>query len=119
MESFRVRKLVFALIVLVLSLAGAAFSFARMSRLRSDGNWLLATANTHASDYAGSLEASFADAELSAFEQRRSVLEQAHRWQRLEVACVLVGVAAALSAYALYVLRRASTDELRDGMSHR
>ena len=113
------RKLVVAAVVLVLSLVGAAYSSLRMSRLRSDAGGLSATAKTYAGQYAGSLEASFADAELAAFEQRRSILEQSYRWQQLQIACLLVGGAAAVSAYALYLLRRTGHYALRDGMSRR
>ena len=90
-----------------------------MSRLRTEASWLLATADAYAADYGASLEGSFADAQLASFEQRRTVLEQAHRWQRLEIACVLAAAAAAFTAYALYLVRRASHYQLRGGMLHR
>ncbi len=113
------QKLNVALLVFGLSVAGAAFSFARMSRLRTEASWLLATADAYAADYGASLEGSFAEAELASFEQRRAVLERAHRWRQLEIACILAAAAAALTAYALYLVRRASQFELRGGMLHR
>src|SRR5215467_102656 len=115
----RLRKVKVALIVLGLSAAGATFSFVRMSRLRTEASWLLATADTYAADYGASLEGRFAEAELASFEQRRAVLERAHRWQRVEVACLLAAAAAAFTAYALYLVRRASQYELGGGVLHR
>ncbi len=108
-----------ALLVFGISVAGAAFSSVRMSRLRTEASWLLATADAYAADYGTSLEGSFAEAELASFEQRRAVLEQSHRWQRLEIACILAAAAAAFTAYALYLVLRASHHELRGGMLHR
>ena len=113
------RKVKVALIVLGLSVAGAAFSFLRMSRLRTEATWLLATADTFAADYGASLDGHFAEAELASFDQRRAVLERAYRWQRFEVACLLAAAAAAFTAYGLYLVRRASQYELGGGMLHR
>ncbi len=114
----RLRKLMVALIALGLSVAGAAFSSLRVSRLRTEASWLLATADAYAGDYGASLEGRFAEAELASFDQRRAVLERAHRWQRLEIACLLAAAAAAFTAYGLYLFRRASDDELGGGLLH-
>ncbi len=113
------RKLILALLLFGLSVAGAVFSFERMSQLRSEASWLLARADAHGADYAASLEGSFADAELTTFDQRRAFLEQAHRWQRLEIACLLIAAAAAAVAYGLYLVRRARHYTLQDGMLRR
>ena len=113
------RKLVVALMVFFLSAAGAVISFEKMSHLRSEAGWLLARADAHGSDYAASLEGGFVDTELATFDQRRTLLERAHRWQRLEIACALLAAAAAFCGYGLYLLRRARQYSVEDGMVRR
>ncbi len=113
------RKLVVALIVFALAAAGAVISFERMSRLRSESRWLLARADAHGSDYSASLDGSFVDTELATFDLRRTLLERAHRWQRLEILCALLAVAAAFCGYGFYLLRRARQYTLEDGMVRR
>jgi len=115
----RLRKPIAALIVFFLSATGAVISFEKMSHLRSEAGWLLARADAHGLDYAASLEGGFVDTELATFDQRRTLLERAHRWQRLEIACVLLAAAAAFCGYGVYLLRRAQQHTLEDGMLHR
>jgi hypothetical protein len=112
-------KLIVALIIFLLSAVGAVISFEKMSHLRSEAGWLLARADAHGSDYAASLESGFVDTELATFDQPRRLLERAHRWQRLEMACVLLAAAAAFCGYGLYLLRRARQYTLEDGMVRR
>lgn len=96
-----------ACLIFILSAAGAAISFRKVSQLRSEASWLSLRADAHAANYAASLESSLVDTELISFDQRRALLVRAHLWQRLEIVCVLFAAAAALFAYGFYLLRRA------------
>ncbi len=113
------RKLIIALTIFVLAAAGALISFRKMSQLRSEAGWLLVRADAHAADYASSLDGAFAETELMTFDQRRTLLERAQRWQQLEMFCVLVGVAAAILGYSFYVMRRVRDEVIRDEMAPR
>jgi hypothetical protein len=90
-----------------------------MSQLRSEAGWLLVRADAHGTDYAASLNGSFVDTELTTLDQRRALLERAYRWQRLEILCMLLAAAAAVSGYGFYILRRARHYTLQDEMLRR
>jgi hypothetical protein len=104
------RNQILALLIFASCVGGAVVAFHQMSQLRSEASWLLARADAHGTDYAASLEGSFADTQLVTFDQRRALLERAQRWQTLEILCILLAGAAAVYSYGLYVLRRARHD---------
>jgi hypothetical protein len=113
------RKLIVALTLLLLSAVGGIASFRNFSQLRSEAGWLLVRADAQATDYATSLQSRLAEGELSTFDQRRALLERAHRWQQLEIACVLLAAASAFAAYGFYVFRRARYEPLRGEAARR
>ncbi len=113
------RKQIIALLIFASCVAGAAIAFQKMSQLRSEASWLLVRADAHATDYATSLEGSFADTQLVAFDQRRALLVRAQRWQTLEILCVILAAAAAIYGFSIYLLRRARHDTTEEGIVHR
>jgi hypothetical protein len=113
------RNQIIALLIFASCVAGAVIAFHKMSQLRSEASWLLVRADAHATDYAASLEGSFADTQLVTFAQRRALLERAQRWQTVEILCILLAGAAAVCGYGIYVLRRARRDTAEEGMVRR
>jgi hypothetical protein len=113
------RRQIIALIIFASCVAGAAIAFQKMSQLRSEASWLLVRADAHATDYAASLEGSFAETQLVAFDQRRALLVRAQGWQTLEILCILLAGVAAIYGYGMHVLRRARHDTARGGIVHR
>ncbi len=112
-------KQIIALLIFASCVAGAVIAFQKMSQLRSEASWLLVRADAHASDYAASLEGSFADTQLVAFDQRRALLVRAQRWQTVEILCILFAAAAAIYGYSIHVLRRARHDTAQERIVHR
>ena len=72
----------------------------------SEARWLMERGNAQALEYAERLDNSVADAQLKTFAERRTVMEQAHLWQRGQMLGLMAGALAALAAYMLYLLRR-------------
>jgi len=101
-----VRSLVVALTICALSATGAVASHRKSLQLRTEARWLMIRGDAQAAEYAATLDSSMAETQLLTFEQRRVVLEQAHRWQRIQMLLVLVSVVAAISSYVFYLLHR-------------
>ncbi len=102
----RVRSLVVALSICALAVAGAVVSYRKSEQLRTEASWLMVRGDAQATEYAATLDSAMAETQLMTFEQRTVVLEQAHRWQRLQMLLVLVSVVAAICSYLFYLLRR-------------
>lgn len=100
------RSLVVALLSCAICAGGAVASYQKASQLRSEASWLMARGDAQAAEYAATLDSAIAETQLATFEQRRVVLEQAHRWQRLQMLLTLVSLLAAICAYVLHLLRR-------------
>lgn len=100
------RSVIMAIAVAVLSAAAAAGCYLRASQLRTEAGWLMARGNAAADEYAQSFDGAAADAQLASFDQRRAVLEQAQRWQRLQMVLVLAAVVSAFCSYVFFLFRR-------------
>jgi len=107
-----------AVCVTALSVVVAIGCFSRAHVLRQDASWLLERSQAQAVEYAQSFDGAVAEQQLRTFEQRRTVLERAHVWQRVQMIAVLVAAVAGLCAYALYLLRRlhSQLDEASEGL---
>lgn len=102
----RSRSVAFAIAVAMLCAAGAAGCYWRAHQLRSEAAWLMARGNAQAQEYAASLDSKTAVTQLATFEERRLVLERAHRWQRAQMLLVLSAVVALIASYVLFLFRR-------------
>jgi hypothetical protein len=114
------RSMAVAVGLSLLSAGGAVACFAQASKLRNEAGWLMARGNAAAAEYASTFDGNHADRELVVFEQRRAVLEGAHKWQRAQMLLVLLSVILAFASYVLYLLARLR-DQLADatgGMAH-
>lgn len=100
------RSVTAAICVAVLSAGGAGYCYTRAAELQSQARWLMERGNAQALEYAERLDNSVADAQLKTFAERRTVMEQAHLWQRGQMLGLMAGVLAALAAYMLHLLRR-------------
>lgn len=100
------RSVTIAAAVCGLFAAGAVASWQRVHKLNGDAEWLMARGNAEAQQYADSFDSQHADAQLQSFDKRREVLEQAARWQGLELFCILGAVVSAFGAYVLYLYWR-------------
>lgn len=89
--------------------AGCAW---RAERLASQATWLLARGVAEASEYTDTFDGRHIDQELVTFQQRRAVLERAHRWQRGSIALVLAAALAIIAGYAAYLLVRLQEQRL-------
>lgn len=106
----RSRSVTLAVSVSVLTAAAAAGCYARAVDLRSESQWLLERGNAQAEEYADTFDSSVAESQLSTFERRRAVLEEALLWQRGQMLLVLIAVVAAFSSYVLYLFHRLRVD---------
>jgi hypothetical protein len=109
------RSVTAALCISLLAAGGAAFCYTRADALQVQGQWLMERGTAQAQDYAQRLDATAADAQLKTFAERRTVLQQAHNWQRGMMLGVLASVLAAVGAYMLFLLKRLD-EQLVDAM---
>lgn len=100
------RSLVVALSICALCAAGAVASYRKSFQLRTEASWLMIRGDAQGAEYAATLDGAIAEAQLATFEQRRAVLEQAHRWQRVQMLLILATVVAAICSYVLHLLHR-------------
>jgi hypothetical protein len=95
-----------ALCVSALAAASSVTCWWRASTLRTEAEWLMARGNAQAEEFANTLDGAVADQQMGTFEARRSVLERAHLWQRLQLLSVMLTVVAAFSTYVLHLLAK-------------
>jgi len=104
-----------AICVSLLSAGGAAWCHQRAAAFQNEAEWLMARGSAQAEEYAQKFDGAVADAQLKTFAQRRTVMEQAHVWQRGMMLGVMVAALALVAAYALFLLKRLD-DQLADAM---
>jgi hypothetical protein len=100
------RSVVVAVSVAVFCAGAAVYCYSRAEALHSEARWLLERGNAQAIEYAQGLDSTVADAQLKTFSSRRSVMEQAHVWQRGQMLGVMGAALSLLAAYMLFLLRR-------------
>ncbi|HME92187.1 MAG TPA: hypothetical protein VKE49_12240 [Myxococcaceae bacterium] len=100
------RSLAVALSICALAAAGAVASYRKSLQMRSEASWLMIRGDAQAAEYAATLDSAMAETQLVTLEHRRLVLEQAHRWQRIQMLLVMVSVLAAISSYLFYLWHR-------------
>lgn len=109
------RSVTAALCISLLTAGAAGYCYTRADALQVQGQWLMERGTAQAQDYAQRLDATAADAQLKTFAERRTVLQQAHNWQRGMMLGVLASVLAAVGAYMLFLLKRLD-EQLVDAM---
>ena len=102
----RSRSVAISIAVAVLFGVGAGGSFVQARKLRGDAEWLMARGNAQAQEYAATLDSEKAQHQLSTFAERRTVLERAHIWQRLQYLLTLATVVALFVSYTFFLHRR-------------
>ncbi|MDC0708471.1 hypothetical protein POL68_08325 [Stigmatella sp. ncwal1] len=100
------RSVVVAVSVALFSAGAAIYCYTRAEALHSEARWLLERGNAQALEYAQRLDSNVADEQLKTFSSRRSVMEQAHLWQRGQMLGVMGAALSLLAAYMLFLLRR-------------
>lgn len=99
---------------LSLASAGLAAGCAwRAARLSDQAAWLLARGTAEAAEYTSTFDGRHVDQELVTFQQRRAVLERAHRWQRGTTALAMVSALAVVASYLAYLLVRLQEQRLQ------
>ncbi len=100
------RSLAAAVCVSLLSVGCAVVCYTRAAALHTEARWLLERGNAQAVEYAQSLDNTIAEAQLETFAARRSLMEQAHVWQRGQMFGLMLVALSAVVAYMLMLLRR-------------
>jgi hypothetical protein len=106
------RGVALAIILSVASAGLAAGCAWRAQRLASQASWLLARGAAEAAEYTSTFDGQHIDRELVTFEQRREVLEAAHRWQRGSIAGAMVAAMAIVATYLAWLLVRLEQQRL-------
>jgi hypothetical protein len=97
-----------------LASAGLAAGCAlRASSFSDQAAWLLARGTAEAAEYTSTFDGRHVDQELATFQERRAVLERAHRWQGGATALAMISVLAVVAGYLAYLLVRLQEQRLR------
>ena len=86
--------------------AGALVCYTRASALRTEADWMMARGNAQGAEYAATLDSAVAERQLATLDERRTLLEAAFRWQRIQLLLVMASVVGAFCSYVLYLLVR-------------
>ncbi|HYV48255.1 MAG TPA: hypothetical protein VFA20_25520 [Myxococcaceae bacterium] len=89
--------------------AGCAW---RAQRLASQASWLMARGVAEGAEYTSTFDGQHIDRELVTFQQRRELLEAAHRWQRGSIAGVMAAALALAASYLAWLLVRLEQQRL-------
>jgi len=85
---------------------------ARAHRLGSQAEWLLARGAAEGTEYVNTFDGRHVDQELVNFQERRGVLERAHRWERIATALLMAASFLVVICYALFLLVRLQEQQL-------
>jgi len=85
---------------------------ARAAHLGKQAAWLLLRSAAEAAEYTSTFDGRHVDQELLTFQERRAVLERAHRWQRGATGLLMASALLLLASYALFLLVRLREQQL-------